>query len=151
MSDDQRARILIAEGDKDARAAAMWCLLSEGFWVDPVSNGFDAAVALEAPAPPDVAIIDLGLQGFDGRRLIEEMRASPRLRGVPIIATGFIEPFAPLPRGVAFLKKPCDPTQLVATVRRLGGSLTSFFPSRRPRGAARVAQELARRALKSDD
>jgi DNA-binding response OmpR family regulator len=133
MEDEARARILIAEGDKDARAAAMWCLLSEGFWVDPVSNGFDAAVSLEAGAP-DLAIIDLGLQGLGGRRLIEEMRASERLKGVPIIATGLTAPFAPLPAGVAFLKKPCDLERLVSTVRQLGGGrLRSFFPSRQPR------------------
>jgi CheY-like chemotaxis protein len=129
----------------------MWCLLSEGFWVDPVANGFDAAVALEAPEPPDLAVIDLGLQGFDGRRLIEGMRASDRLRQVPIIATGFTAPYAPLPPGVAFLRKPIDLPRLLLAVRELGHDLRTFFPSRRaPRPAPVAEQPLLRRTAKRD-
>jgi DNA-binding response OmpR family regulator len=151
MADDGRARILIAEGDKDARAAVMWCLLAEGFWVDPVANGFDAAISLEAGRPPDLAIIDLGLQGFGGRRLVEQMCGSDRLKDVPIIATGLTEPYAPLPAGVVFLKKPCNLEQLVRTVRELGrGSLRSFFPSKRPRAADPLPHQTARRAGKRD-
>jgi DNA-binding response OmpR family regulator len=143
MSDDKRARILVADGDRDARAAIMWCLLSEGFWVDPVANGFDAAVALEAPGPPDLAVIELGLHGFNGRRLIEGMRSSDRLRHVPIIATSNVEPYAPLPHGVAFLKKPCNFERLLDLVRELGGqSLKSIFPRR---GQAEAARAMAPR------
>jgi DNA-binding response OmpR family regulator len=117
---DNRPRILVAEGGTEQRAFFVWGLLAQGFWVEPVSNGFDAAVALESPVPPDLAIIDLYLPGFDGRRLIESMRQSPRLQQVPIIVTAFSAPFAPLPPGVAFLTKPCSIEALVAKVGEVG-------------------------------
>lgn len=131
ISSNHDTRVLVADGDKESRSAVIWCLLAEGYRVDPVADGFAAAAAMEQPPLPTVAIIDLGLQGFNGRRLIEHLRASPRLRHIPIIATGFVEPFAPLPPGVAFQKKPCDGEQLLTRIRRLGReALTSFFPSR---------------------
>ncbi|MEO5767906.1 MAG: hypothetical protein ABIS92_06110 [Polyangia bacterium] len=129
---DDTTRILIAEGDGDSRLALSWCLLSEGYHIDPVSDGFSAAAALEQPDLPAIAIVDLGLQGLGGRRLIEHILSSPRLRSIHIVATGFFEPFAPLPAGVIFLKKPCDGEVFLRTIRALGGEgLRSFFPSRR--------------------
>lgn len=129
---DDTTRILIADGDGDSRLALSWCLLSEGYHIDPVSDGFSAAVALEQPDLPAIAIVDLGLQGLGGRRLIEHILSSPRLRSIRIFATGFLEPFAPLPAGVIFLKKPCDGEVFLRTIRALGGEgLRSFFPSRR--------------------
>jgi DNA-binding response OmpR family regulator len=119
---DSKPRILVAEGGTEQRAFFVWGLLAQGFWVEPVSNGFDAAVALESPVAPDLAIIDLYLPGFDGRRLIESMRQSQRLQQVPIIVTAFSGPFAPLPPGVAFLTKPCSIDALVAKVREVGGA-----------------------------
>jgi DNA-binding response OmpR family regulator len=134
----EKARILIADGDPDSRAVLVWCLLSEGFWVEPVSNGFDAAVALEQTGLPSVAIIDLDLPTLNGRKLIEGMCQSERLAGVPIIATGARQPSAPLPEGVVFMRKPCDPRMVLIKVRELGGErLRSFFPSRA--GRARQA------------
>lgn len=129
---DDTTRILIAEGDADLRLALTWCLLSEGYHIDPVSDGFSAAAALEQPDLPAIAIVDLGLQGLGGRRLIEHILSSPRLRSIRIVATGFVEPFAPLPAAVTFLKKPCDGEVFLRTIRALGGEgLRSFFPSRR--------------------
>ena len=118
---DNRPRILVAEGGSEQRAFLMWGLLAKGYWVEPVSNGFDAAVALENPVAPDLAIVDLYLPGFDGRRLIESMRQSERRRRVPILVTAFSGPYAPLPPEVGFLKKPCSIAALLAKVREIGG------------------------------
>jgi DNA-binding response OmpR family regulator len=118
---DNRPRILVAEGGTEQRAFLVWGLLAHGFWVEPVSNGFDAAVALESPVAPDLAIIDLYLPGFEGRRLIESMRQSQRLRRVPILVTAFSAPYAPLPADVAFMTKPCSIDALIAKVGEVGG------------------------------
>jgi CheY-like chemotaxis protein len=127
------APILVADGERDSRAAVIWCLLAEGYRVVPVSDGIAAAAALERPPLPAAAVIDLGLQGFSGRRLIEHLRSSPRLQAIPIIAIDLTEPYAPLPAGVAFLRKPCDGDLLLARLRQMGrDNLKSFFPSRQP-------------------
>ena len=123
----------------------MWILLSEGFWVEPVSNGLDAAAALEQELP-DVALIDLYLPAFSGRQLIERMRGSDRLRSVPIIALAPEAPWAKLPPGVSFLRKPVEPATLIACIDELvGGDAKRVFSPERPfRGVVRTARDLAR-------
>lgn len=130
--DANATTILIADANADTRAALMWILLSEGFWVEPVSNGLDAAAALETE-PPAVAIIDLYLPGFNGRTLIERMSGSERLRDVPIIAMASEAPWSPLPEGVVFLKKPCAAAQVLAAIDELlGDGIRRFFSGERP-------------------
>jgi DNA-binding response OmpR family regulator len=130
--DPDATTVLIADANPDTRAALMWVLLSEGFWVEPVANGLDAAAALEAD-PPDVAIIDLSLPGFSGRSLIERMRASDRLGHVPIIAISSEPPWTPLPAGVPFLQKPCAPNQVLAVIHdTVGDNIRRFFSGGRP-------------------
>jgi DNA-binding response OmpR family regulator len=148
----KQPHVLIADGDPESRAALMWCLLAHGFCsVDPVSNGLDAGVSLENPGPPDLAIIDLGLPGLDGRTLIEGMLASERLKTVPIIAIGATAPFAPLPPGVLFLEKPVRLVELVAALRVLGveglQDLDTSEPSRVP---ARPSDLVPRLSSRSD-
>jgi DNA-binding response OmpR family regulator len=113
----------------------MWCLLSEGYWVEPVATSADAALALQRPDPPQVAVIDLGLAGVPGRRLIEHMRAQAPLAHIPVIATSFAEPVVPLPSGVGFVKKPCDPQRLVEKIRACsGGAMPGLFAQLRRAG-----------------
>jgi CheY-like chemotaxis protein len=38
-----------------------------------------------APAIPCLALVDLNLPGMDGRALIEQIRARPRLRAMPVV------------------------------------------------------------------
>lgn len=130
--------ILLADPDPDARAAMMWFLLSEGFWVEPVATGLDAVISLENQLP-DLALIDLGLPGFNGHRLIDLMRNTERLVGVPIIATAVAEPLAALPKNVPFLRKPCDLEEVLTIIgeqtgragKRMFTSATHPFPAGR--------------------
>jgi CheY-like chemotaxis protein len=123
-------RVLLADGDADTRSVVLWCLLKEGFWVDPVANGLDAAAVLDLEKP-DVAIIDLALPVFDGRRLIERMRSDARLRAVPVVAIARTAPTNAVPPDVAaFLRRPFAPEAIVKTVlRTLGGYASRFWPS----------------------
>ena len=108
-------KVLIADAEGDSRSALMWFLLSADFRVEAVSNGLDAAAALDNDAP-DVALISLHLPVFDGRRLIDHMRSSPRLCRVPVVAMAPSTPFAPLPGGVAFLKKGSKPEEILTVI-----------------------------------
>lgn len=125
VAENWKPRVLIADGDRDSRGAVMWCLLSQGFSVEPVSNAYDAMAALEG-ALPDLAIIDLGLQGISGRQLIEALRRSPRFDPLRIIATAAMDPFAPLPARVSFLRKPCDLDTLLESIRAMDPSTRAW-------------------------
>lgn len=111
-------KVLIADSEPESRAALMWFLLSKDFRVEAVSNGLDAAAALDHGFP-DVAIVSLYLPVFDGRRLIDHMRGSPRLCRVPIVATGPARPFAPLPAGVEFRLKSASPSEYLEAIARV--------------------------------
>jgi DNA-binding response OmpR family regulator len=117
-----KPRVLLAEGNADARSALMWCLAAERFWVEPVSNGFDAALAFDREELPDVAIIDLGLSGVSGRQLIDHAINSQRLAGIRLIATSTSPLLLPLPPRVGFVKKPCRPAVLAEEVRSMLGA-----------------------------
>ncbi len=123
-------RILIADADRDNRAAMMWFLLSQGFWVEPVANGLDAATSLDGERP-DLLITDLYLPVVNGRRVIERLRSMPGLARVPVLAIALDPPYAALPAGVEFLKKPCDPQLLLAAVERLLGDDARRIPATR--------------------
>jgi CheY-like chemotaxis protein len=135
----KKARILVAEGNGDSRSAAFWCLRAEGYSVEVAANGFDAAIALDGPDTPDLAIIDLGLPGFGGRNLINQLKSSERFGRIPLIATSLTEPFAPLPDGVVFVRRPFDPEVLLKTVRQLtANDLFNFMAAARARSRSTV-------------
>jgi CheY-like chemotaxis protein len=147
----RKPTVLIADGDPDSCAALMWCLLDQGICiVDPVNNGLDAAVSLENPGPPDLAIIDVGLPGLSGRRLIEAMRASDRFRSVPIIATGTEAPFGPGAPDIVFIPKPVRRVDLVAAIYVLGlESMFAFDQAKPTREPVRPSDLLTRLSSRS--
>jgi CheY-like chemotaxis protein len=53
-----------------------------------IDDGADALAFLRQPsatAPPDLAIVDLNLPKHSGQEIIEEMRATPAFREVPVV------------------------------------------------------------------
>lgn len=119
----QRGRVLIV--DDNADAANLLALALEGL-------GFETRVAFDGPAalhaadeaPPDVALLDLGLPVMDGYDLARHLRARPRLADLPLVAiTGYGQDGdreRTLRAGFdEHLVKPVDLRRLTATLERL--------------------------------
>jgi signal transduction histidine kinase/CheY-like chemotaxis protein len=78
-------RIVIVDDNADARQALVAQLQSAGHDVHGAHDGPSAVEAIRDIAP-DIAIVDIGLPGFDGLEVARRVRAEPKLEGVILIA-----------------------------------------------------------------
>jgi CheY-like chemotaxis protein len=123
-------RILLIEDNADAREALRALLELDGYEVHAAADGSEG-LDLARTKAPEVALIDIGLPGFDGYEVARRMKALPALRPVMIALTGYSEPEdrqrAKDAGFAAHLVKPVDPADL----RRLLTSLEIPGPGSR--------------------
>ena len=94
-----------------------------GFAVATASRG-DEAVAQIAASAPDAVVSDVMMPGLDGYGVYHSIRAVPGLEKIPFIfLTARAEEEGRIHQesmgNAVFVTKPFDPTDLVATVRRM--------------------------------
>lgn len=82
-------RILLVEDDEDIRLLTADLLTLRGHTIDTASDGPSALERL-CTTEPDVALIDIGIPGFDGFELAAKFRESrPQSRTQLVAVTGF--------------------------------------------------------------
>ncbi len=120
------ACILVVDDDEEIRIFLATLLSDHGAAVLEASDG-ERALAVARRSLPDLITLDLSMPGTDGIEAFSRLRDEPETREIPVcIITGHPEfrkviydrPVAP-PEG--FVDKPCDPDQLVRTIRRILG------------------------------
>jgi DNA-binding response OmpR family regulator len=84
------------------------------------------AVSQAVTHQPDLILLDLGLTGGDGSRVLDSYRAHPQLAIIPVIVVSGRDPRGNRDRALqagakAFLQKPWNDEELVATIGRLLG------------------------------
>lgn len=111
---------LVIEDDDDIRRLLEVVLQQEGFTVRAAANGADGIAALEA-APPDLALVDVGLPDMEGYEVVRRSRAATTGRIVMLSArTQDTDIRAGLEAGAdAYLTKPFRPQQLRKDLRRI--------------------------------
>ena len=127
---DQEA--VVVEDDPDARRLVATCLRRLGLRVHEAASGAEAQVLLER-AIPDLICLDLRLPDASGLTLCEHIRATPRLRDVPVvIITALTRPIDRAQAEVAgadeYMTKPFRADVLVDSVRELI-ALSAVAPS----------------------
>ena len=125
---------LFVEDHADTRDGYAELLSFEGITVHIAASGEELWPLLEVDIP-DAIVMDLHLPGRDGWMLIRELRAHDAWKRVPILVVSAcvreMDREQAFDAGCdAFLGKPCDPSDLVAELKRLIG--------RSPEGAERV-------------
>jgi CheY-like chemotaxis protein len=82
-------RLLIVEDNDDAREMLRIALEHDGHEVHEAADGLaglEAALSLR----PDIALIDVGLPGFDGYEVARRIRGRPEGKGIYLVAlTGY--------------------------------------------------------------
>ncbi len=115
----QRSRnILLVEDDADILAALAEQLRDAGYSVDVAPDGNAAWDHLMGLNRPSLIVLDLKLPGLSGWELLERLRGSTSLVGVPVIVVSAYLGFPPA-GALAWLKKPIDPKMLLDVVERL--------------------------------
>src|SRR5262249_43553609 len=85
-------RIVIVEDNADVLVTLRQALELEGHEVHEASDG-PLGLAAILRLRPDVALVDIGLPGFDGYQLARRVRASPTGKSVHLVAlTGYGQP-----------------------------------------------------------
>jgi len=83
--DSRVQRIAIIEDNPDAARLIRRILQAQGdFLIEEANNGRDG-LRLITQNPPNLVILDLMMPGIDGFGIVEKMKASPRLKEIPII------------------------------------------------------------------
>jgi two-component system, cell cycle response regulator DivK len=118
-----RPLVLVVEDYEDARALYMVCLARAGFRVAEARDGMEA-LSLAESLVPDAIIMDISMPNLDGAEAMRRLKENPATRHIPVVVvTGGV--VGPEQRSAwdAFLSKPCTPEDLVASVRRVLGSV----------------------------
>ena len=84
-------RILLIEDNSDAREALRALLELDGYEVHAGADGVEG-LDLARTKAPEVALIDIGLPGFDGYEVARRMKALSPRPPVMIALTGYSEP-----------------------------------------------------------
>lgn len=117
------ARVLVVEDEPNIAMILQEILGDEGHEVTTAGDGNSALKRLSTEPAPDVALVDLFLPKLSGKRVIEQMRADPALRRVPVvIMSGAIPtPEVMPPKGTyeGYLTKPFDLVDVVKAVSQL--------------------------------
>jgi CheY-like chemotaxis protein len=109
--------ILVVEDDDDTRRLYRTALTLAGFTVREARSGMEALQQIDRYAVA-LILLDLGLPGFDGWSVLDELSTDAETRKIPIvIVTGSSEPIDHA-RVDCVLRKPIAADAMVATVRR---------------------------------
>jgi two-component system phosphate regulon response regulator PhoB len=117
------ARILIVEDEEPLTLLLRYNLEAEGYEVETVARGDDAATRLKE-SPPDLVVLDWMLPGLSGIELCRSLRARPETRQLPIIMLTARGEESEKVRGLAtgaddYIVKPFSVPELLARVRAL--------------------------------
>jgi signal transduction histidine kinase len=81
--DEHGTRLLVADDNADMRGYVAR-LLRERWTVDAVADGAEALRAVRE-SPPDLVLTDVMMPNLDGFGLLQELRAEPKTRDIPVI------------------------------------------------------------------
>jgi CheY-like chemotaxis protein len=118
----EHAHILVVDDDDDHRDALVACLRAHGYSVLGAENGKVALEALASyPRLPQAIVLDLAMPLLDGHDFVAILRAHAPLAHIPVVIVSARPPdewLAEVPF-TRFLQKPCDVTQLLATLHEV--------------------------------
>ena len=119
--ENMKKNILIIEDDIYIHASLKELLEEEGFAVSSASNGEEGIRKLQNGEQPDLILLDLMMPVKDGFQFREEQMSNPAYREFPVVAMsayGNLHTNKEKLSVEAYLKKPIDIDNLLATIRQ---------------------------------
>ena len=117
---EKQPLILLVDDNEDNRVIFTALLTHGGFAVLEAVNGQDGVEQAEHHRP-DLVLLDLTMPVMDGWEAVRRIRESPDVAAIPVIALPAHDVSEDAWRRAGFtalLCKPCNPRQLLDTVRR---------------------------------
>lgn len=131
----QEKVVLVVEDDAEAVLLLRLMFRQHGIKIVAKPNGKES-LAAASTLEPDLVLLDIMMPGMDGWEVYQQMKASPRLRRIPIIVVSARpEPIARMQGQIfdavaGYVRKPFNPKSLVALVERnLASPPTSSKPA----------------------
>jgi class 3 adenylate cyclase len=117
----ERSVVLVVDDFEANRRSVARNLKLQGHAAAVAENGRQA-LALLRERPFDLILLDIVMPEMDGYQVLEQIRADPRLRHIPVVVLSGVEDMESIVRcielGAAdYMFKPCDPILLRARVR----------------------------------
>jgi CheY-like chemotaxis protein len=114
--------IMLADDELDIRTVCRILLESSEIHILEASNGTDA-LELARQSPPDLIVLDWMMPGLDGLEVLQALRREPETAAIPIIMLSSRDQPEDIQRALdldvtAYLSKPFNPVELLATVER---------------------------------
>ena len=110
--------VLVIDDDADSRELLARYIVRAGFRVETASNGREG-LQLAARIHPDAITLDVMMPDMNGWDVLRTLKADPRLAGLPVIMISMLgEPSLQASGAAAFLRKPVDPSELLATLQK---------------------------------
>ena len=117
--------VLLIEDEPNIIEAIQFILSRDGWRVSTHSDGTDAAAVVRQMAP-DVVVLDVMLPGRSGFEILQELRGDAATKALPILmltakSQGRDREMAERYGASQFMTKPFANTEILASVRALGG------------------------------
>ena len=113
----KRKTVLIVDDDPQFCELYRTSLQFRGFAVTTASDGLAALQSIHAD-PPSVVILDLNMPCVDGWGVLRELASHQATKGIPVIVVTAADVDGALRDGVAILRKPVLPDQLIPMIER---------------------------------
>jgi putative two-component system response regulator len=121
----KRKRVLIADDDRTLTHVLSTGLQALGWTVDIALDAMQA-VMFTRQQTPDIIVLDIAMPGGTGRQALHSLKASSKLRGIPVVVlSGSVDPDEEAKLvalgAVEFLRKPIDADVLDTRLRAVLG------------------------------
>ena len=118
--DDDRALVIVIEDDEDAAALLSKTLERAGYRALVAPSGAEG-LRLAREHDPVAVTLDVMMPEMDGWRVLQAMRADPRLASIPVIVCSIVDnrPLGYSLGASDYLLKPVDPATLTDTLDRV--------------------------------
>jgi twitching motility two-component system response regulator PilG len=118
----KRNKILVVEDSSTTRKVIAITLSQNGYEIIEATDGLEALSKLNETRP-DLILLDIILPKMDGYKILSIIKENPEFRKIPVIMLtskdGIINKVKGKVAGsTAYLTKPFDPSQLVATIEK---------------------------------
>ena len=110
MQNEQK-KIFIADDERDIVDIMQLILETQGYLVETTHNAYDIFNIKDKDQLPDLILLDIWMQGIDGREICNQLKKNPFTKHIPVLfisANADLEKITAQSNANGFIEKPFD-------------------------------------------